>query len=247
MGLLMMIQQLKRTLNQIMEQKRITNVRKLFVLVEFETFFYNLGSLSGTFDITSNYIFRGVSNSNNNPAYQGGLTYTFSKFGFYIFTWGSNVDFPAGTHETATLELDLGIGIANKINDYFNYDASFVQYFYPKAPSAQYNEFINKFFINYSIATVILEASYSYNAFNSGKSGKYYNVELDIRIPAKYFFTLDNVTAYGWVGHYSLPGRSFGLGSYNDYMAGLKKSIWNLHHCFAMGRNERWIPWGDIG
>src|SRR5579863_7214452 len=42
--------------------------------------------LSGSLAFTTNYIFRGVSNSENLPAVQGSLTYTF-PIGIYLNLW----------------------------------------------------------------------------------------------------------------------------------------------------------------
>ena len=40
---------------------------------------------SGTFAVTSNYLFRGISQTNEEPAFQPGLTYK-TPFGLYIGT-----------------------------------------------------------------------------------------------------------------------------------------------------------------
>src|SRR5574340_378674 len=46
--------------------------------------------LSANVGMTSDYIFRGISQTGGDPAVQGGLDYTHSS-GFYLGTWGSNV------------------------------------------------------------------------------------------------------------------------------------------------------------
>src|SRR3982751_6029953 len=89
--------------------------------------------LTGNFDITTNYVFRGISNSNNNPAFQGGLTYTFLTSGIYFNVWGSNVDFVDAYDNQATVEADTIVGISNSINDNWSYDVNFDRYNYPKA------------------------------------------------------------------------------------------------------------------
>ncbi|WP_022974490.1 TorF family putative porin, partial [Xanthomonas maliensis] len=47
--------------------------------------------LSGTFAVTSDYVFRGISQTNGDPAFQAGLTYKHPS-GFYAAAWTSNVD-----------------------------------------------------------------------------------------------------------------------------------------------------------
>ena len=48
-------------------------------------------SLSGNVSMASDYLFRGISQTGGDAAIQGGLDYSHSS-GFYLGTWGSNVD-----------------------------------------------------------------------------------------------------------------------------------------------------------
>ena len=57
------------------------------------------GEFSSTITATSDYDFRGVSQTGKDPALQLSLDYAFDS-GFYAGLWGSNVDF--GTWMTAT-------------------------------------------------------------------------------------------------------------------------------------------------
>jgi len=72
-------------------------------------------SLGGTATFTTDYIFRGISNTNQNPAVQASLDATYGIF--YAGIWGSNVDFggsvppgPVGI-DLATVEIDYYAGI----------------------------------------------------------------------------------------------------------------------------------------
>ena len=179
--------------------------------------------LSGTFDITTNYMFRGISNSNNNPAFQGGLTYTFLTTGIYFNVWGSNVDFPDPQGNQATVEADTIVGITNNINDDWSYNVNFDRYNYPKASAANYNEVIAA--LTYKIFTLTLADSL--NVYGSHSNGFYYNGLINIPIPEKYIH-LSDVTVEGSYGHYSLP-RNAGLLSYNDYMVGLDKAFNDMY------------------
>ncbi len=176
-------------------------------------------ALSGNFDITTNYMFRGISNSNNLPAFQGGLTYTFLKSGIYLNIWGSNIDQPDSQGNTGTLEIDTIAGIANDIGDHFHYDINIDRYNYPKS-SLSYNEFI----ANAQFYFLTAQLGYSTNVYNSHGNGTYYNIGATSPIPPKYIFKLNDVTISGGLGHYSLP-RNLGLYSYNDYNILLAKDI----------------------
>ena len=49
-------------------------------------FSWNLG-------VTSDYVFRGITQTDFDPALQGGLDYAFGDSGWYVGAWASNVDF----------------------------------------------------------------------------------------------------------------------------------------------------------
>lgn len=172
---------------------------------------------TGTFDIATNYVFRGLSNSNNSPAFQGGYSFSFLQTGIYVSLWGSNVDFP-GTEDTmATVEVDPTIGITNTIGEDFSYNLSYNRYVYPKALGSDYNEAIA--FLSYKFITGTL--GYSPNVFDSGATGVYYNLGFNVTVPPAIFY-FEDVSLTGGVGYYQLP-EAAGL-SYQDYNVALSKA-----------------------
>lgn len=89
--------------------------------------------LSANVSLTSNYIFRGISQTGNDPAIQGGFDYTHSS-GFYLGTWASNVgwleDFQG--YEKGNMEIDLYGGFRGPIGKSdFTFDVGAIQYWYP--------------------------------------------------------------------------------------------------------------------
>lgn len=174
--------------------------------------------LTGTFDITSNYLWRGISQTNNAPAFQGGLTYTFPGAGLYVSTWGSNVNFPDPRGKVATLEMDAILGFANSIGDHFTYNIYVDRYNYPKS-SASYVEGVAQ--LSYYFLTG--QYGYSSNVYNFHKTGQYYNIGFKFDIPSRWVY-MEGLNFSGGYGHYSLP-RSVGLLSYNDYNLQLIKTI----------------------
>lgn len=175
--------------------------------------------VSGTFDITSNYLFRGISQTNNTAAFQGGLTYTVKKTGIHFDVWGSNVYMPIPDRSTtATIEIDFGAGIANAINDHLSYDIHLLRYSYPKASYFQYNELIGS--LTYRFLTGLI--GYSNNVFNSDSTGTYYNLAVSFDIPPRYIY-FNDVTLNGSMGYYSLSKRAGN--SYKDYSLSLNKKI----------------------
>ena len=87
--------------------------------------------LSANVGLTSDYIFRGASQTAENPAIQGGMDATYGIF--YAGFWGSNLDFGSvGAKDAANLELDLYAGITPTLGP-INLDLGVIQYLYPGA------------------------------------------------------------------------------------------------------------------
>jgi uncharacterized protein (TIGR02001 family) len=87
--------------------------------------------LSGELAAVSDYRFRGYSLSDGQPALQGGMTLT-DPSGFYANTWASTIN-EYGTGASgrgATVELDLGVGLAFSIGAY-DFHVAAVAYTYP--------------------------------------------------------------------------------------------------------------------
>ncbi|MEA3330321.1 MAG: TorF family putative porin [Campylobacterota bacterium] len=80
--------------------------------------------ISANVAMTSNYVWRGMTQSDNSPAIQGGFDVDYK--GVYAGVWGSNVNF--GTD--ASMEFDVYAGYANEIYG-IGYDIGYIQYAYP--------------------------------------------------------------------------------------------------------------------
>lgn len=138
---------------------------KKFLMVFAMFFIFNLfGAVSSNFSISSNYIWRGMTQTLNNPSYSGGFDYTHNS-GFYIGTWGSNVSFGG-----AGLELDSYLGYSNETQDGLAYDIGLINYAYPDAGGDFTEYYLSGSFNNLGIAYFMpsegnsdyLELSYSY-------------------------------------------------------------------------------------
>ncbi|MFM1869443.1 MAG: hypothetical protein RLY99_187, partial [Pseudomonadota bacterium] len=71
--------------------------------------------VTGNFGITSDYRFRGISQNDLDPAFQGGFDVAHSS-GLYVGTWGSNVSVWAAN--PGTLELDLYGGYKTELSGF---------------------------------------------------------------------------------------------------------------------------------
>ncbi len=88
--------------------------------------------ITGNVTLTSDYRFRGISQSNEDPAIQGGFDYAWDN-GIYIGTWGSTVDFGTadGFGFDGSLELDYYIGWGMDVTDNTSFDIGYIYYDYP--------------------------------------------------------------------------------------------------------------------
>lgn len=172
--------------------------------------------------LTSDYVFRGVSQTDEDPAIQGGFDFNHDS-GLYIGTWASNVDFneedstdPAAD-EAADMELDVYIGYANEIGD-ISYDISLLRYAYPGADAdLDYNELILA--LDYRGFTGTL--GYSNDIFSSNETGFYYGLSYAHDI-------MEGLTVSVGAGYSDFDKNVFGDGnpdSYVDYHVGAAKDF----------------------
>jgi uncharacterized protein (TIGR02001 family) len=98
-------------------------------------------TLTGNVGFFSQYIFRGLTQTDTEPAIQGGIDYSHSS-GIYLGTWGSNVSWlrDFGSYSSGgSLEWDFYGGYKGTFGKSdFGYDVGALQYWYPgtKAPGA---------------------------------------------------------------------------------------------------------------
>lgn len=95
------------------------------------------GEVSANIGVTSNYIWRGVTQSDDGPAIQGGVDFAHPS-GFYLGTWASNVDF-GGSGDDNEYELDLYGGYSGQAGE-LGYDIGLIYYAYPLADDANFLE-----------------------------------------------------------------------------------------------------------
>lgn len=90
-------------------------------------------TLSGNMAIVSDYRFRGISQTFEQPAIQGSIDYSHAS-GFYLGNWNSSVSglsYPGG----GGIEMDFYGGLKKSFGD-FGLDVGLLQYYYPKATIA---------------------------------------------------------------------------------------------------------------
>ena len=90
--------------------------------------------------VTSNYVWRGVTQTDDKAAISGGLDWS-GDTGLYAGTWASNVDFGKDDqgNNITPYELDLYGGYAGEVGD-FGYDVGLLYYTYDSDANANFLE-----------------------------------------------------------------------------------------------------------
>lgn len=131
-------------------------------------------SFGGTITGTSDYIFRGVSQTDQDPAIQGSLDIGHSS-GFYAGVWASNVDFDTEGDGINT-EIDYYVGWTFALPADMELDLQAVRYTYPGSNSGfgiDYNEYLAALsFFEYFTATF----GYTDDYVNSDENAFYYHL-----------------------------------------------------------------------
>ncbi len=135
-------------------------------------------ALTANVNLASSYRFRGIDQTFNQPAIQGGVDLTM-PYGFYVGNWNSNVNGNAAGMYGGNIEMDLYGGWKYAFTEDVGLDTGLINYFYPGS-----NNFNNPAAYKEPSAT-------AYNV----KSGMVYNLEYYIganwkTVSLKQFFAL---------------------------------------------------------
>ena len=173
--------------------------------------------------LTTDYVWRGVSQTNNDPAVQGSFDIAHES-GAYIGVWGSNVEFQGGPRDTVSLEIDAYIGFTRD-TDFggflpfaLTYDIGFLHYEFPS--NSDFN--LNEIYFGAAIAPVENLNFSTYYYLDTGienKIGKgYVDISSDYTLPDWAWST----TLLAHAGHYD---RTAGADDYWDWKVGVAKDL----------------------
>ncbi|MDT8309960.1 MAG: TorF family putative porin [Methylophaga sp.] len=169
-------------------------------------------STSASVALSSEYVWRGISQSDEDPAISGSLDYAHTS-GFYAGTWASNVDF--GSESDTSLEIDVYAGFSREFGETgLSYDIGVMRYLFPGEGELDFNEVYGS--LSYSIFTAGI--AHSSDAQGSGEDGTYYS------LGAGYDLPFELALAAG-LGYYDLDKDEFGESGYQDYYIGVSKDL----------------------
>lgn len=175
----------------------------------------SFADISMNIGATSNYIWRGVTQTDDGAAISGGLDWSHDS-GFYVGNWVSNVDFGPGT---SPYEHDLYGGFAGEISD-FGYDAGLIYYMYDSDDDANFLE------ASLSGSWKFLSAGVNYTLDGDADDDTSAFVDGDIYYHAGVSFDLPENFSVGLTGgRYSFEnGGEPGVTSYNHALLDISRS-----------------------
>ena len=174
--------------------------------------------VSSTWTLTSDYDFRGASQSASDPAIQGSLDYA-NDSGWYIGAWGSNVDF--GDEVGIDYEIDLYTGFSGGAEDGLGWDVGLVYYGYPDDSDANYPEIYGK--LSYGVFSGAL--FYSNDYVGSSQSAIYASGDVSVPMPRNFSLNAHAGYSFGdfWDGVDGEPSSD-----YIDWSVGVGYTLGNF-------------------
>lgn len=171
---------------------------------------------SASVAMTTDYIWRGVSQTDNDPAIQGSFDIAHAS-GLYAGAWASSYEFGNG----ASMELDLYGGFSNDVDlmgTAITYDFGWLHYEYPGASAANFDEF----YVGLGGSPIDnMNVSFYYYFgldIDNDDFGDYRDLSADYTLPEE----LWGITLLGHLGHYDVPGAG---NEYFDWKIGAAKDF----------------------
>lgn len=181
-------------------------------------------TLTSTATLSTDYLFRGISQTRNRPAAQGTFDLAHES-GVYVGAFVSNATFLGNPFNDTRQEVDLLAGYRFTLGD-VSLDVGYIAYLYPgqtKPPGTQLNEYQE---VALRVSSQVTEALKLSGAFNwspnfFGRSGNAYYLEggADVSLPLGF-------TAFGRLGYQWIENNTrFGTPDYLWYGVGVQREV----------------------
>lgn len=184
--------------------------------------------VSGNIAFTTDYRFRGISQTDEKFAVQGGFDVAHES-GLYAGTWASNVD----NFNGADTELDLYAGYGFGLTDALALDFNVLYFYYPGAstaggtPEINYVEYTPGISYSTDLFSGSFSVSYSPDFYAESGDSFYYNLSGDVPLAAG--FSLGAHAGYQNIE----DNAAFGTPSYTDWSLSINKSLAGLDFSLA--------------
>jgi len=181
-------------------------------------------TFSSNVAITSDYLFRGISQTGTNPALQGGFDAAHAS-GLYAGVWGSNISWlsDAGVATRASVELDTYVGFSGSYAEDFTYDVGYLRYNYPGSYGGAVKADTDELYGAVGYKWVTVKYSYSLgDTFGVNDASGTDYLELNASLPLADLGIADTgITFSAHLGRQEYSGANKGAGatslSYTDY------------------------------
>ncbi len=183
-----------------------------------------LADLTANATITSNYMWRGVTQTTDQSAGQGGIDWS-DNSGLYVGTWVSNVNF---ANSDDGYEMDVYAGFAGEAGD-IGYDVGVITVQYPITPEFNYTDL----YVSGSMGLFTAGLSYTFDSAAGNEGGVFDEGDLYINGSVDYTVGKSDVSLYA--GSYSFDNDGSGGDlDYIHYGASISKDGFT----FAVDKND---------
>lgn len=196
------------------------------------------GPFTGQVTLTSDYRFRGISQSSRDAAVQGYIQYDHSS-GFYANVWASSIDFDDAATYDAGVEVDFTAGYNYKLSDATTIGGKAVYYWYADAdtpagaPDYDYWEFMIN--ASHDFGAVAIDAEFAWSPDFFQESGDAYALTGGVTVPIlkEFAFFDGGLAASANIGHQWLDTGG------NDYL------YWDIGATATWGIFDFDVRWVD--
>ena len=201
--------------------------------------------ISATATLTNDYDWRGISQTQGDPAFQMGLNYS-AESGMYMGIWGSNVKFANtadwetyGRRPNTELDVYLVYAFGDPVET-IGWDVGAIYYSYPNAGEGNFPEV----YAGLSKGVFGLKTWYSWDFAGTGKTAYYVDSNL----------TLPMANGFSFLVHLGYSGAEYhdnkwdqadgGNGEYLDWSAGVGYDVcgWNTSMRYVDGSDMNSNP-----
>ncbi len=172
---------------------------------------------------TSDYRFRGISQSRRDPAVFAGVDYSNTPTGFYIGAWTSTIKWVKDAGGDSNMEVDIYGGKRGEVGG-ATYDVGFIHYNYPsnKLNAVTVNANTTEAYAQLGYGFATLKYSYALTNFigwgDNTDGSDYIDLSANPEITGGYVLNLH-------VGKQRVKNYSNGLADYTDWKVGVTKDF----------------------
>ena len=222
-------------------------------------------SVSYNMALHSEYVFRGYTQTHNDPALSGGIDYEHSS-GFYLGAWASNVSWTTDGGASSqmesggTLEVDIYGGYAGEFGETgIGYDVGFLQYLYPgdmrrqagfgHANTLELYAGLSYKDLSVTYYEVMTESAWTWGknmgVGDSAKGSSYVSVDYDHDVGQ--YLGIDGLTASLHYGRQEFEGTANDPYSYSDFLFGIDKEVKGFNVGYNLtSTNQSKSTWGTV-